>query len=286
MRVLRAASATMSVGVLLGVGAVGAARSADATDAPVVSVSSTLVFPDASDAQMRVLRVSVSSSTLPVTVQLKRNGTVVQTATVKTSGASVSFASGSLSTGSYAVAASDGQDVTVKRVRIFRGWAPIDGSRPSWSPCSVVTWRYDPTGAPRGGAVDMVKDIRASLATLHAATGLTFSRVTSGGELVVRWGDAGGADGLGGLSWTSGPGSVTKGFIELNATSQWAKTPGTDERGVLLLHEGSHALGLGHVNKDTALMSPTYRPGITNATLGNAERNAYVQMYHPGNCDA
>lgn len=284
VHVLRGTSATLAVGVLVGVGAVGAVRNADASDAPSVSTSASLVFPDASDRQLGVLKATVASSTLPVTVQLKRNGTVLQTQTIRTSGATVSFATGALTTGVYAVAASDGQDVTVKRVRVYRGWAPIDSSRPSWTPCSTVTWRYDSSNAPRGGGIDMVKDIRESLATLHDATGLNFTRVTTGGTLVVRWGDAGGADGLGGLSWTAGPGSVTKGFIELNTSSQWAKTPGADERGVLLLHEGSHALGLGHVDKDTALMSPTYRPGITNASLGNAERAAYVQMYHPGNC--
>ena len=282
IRVLRVGTVALAVGVVAAVGSVS--RSASASEAPVVNLSTNQVFPDASNGALGNLRVTVGSSDLPVTVSLKRKGVVLQTKTVTNSGSTVSFATSTLRAGTYAVVASDGQDVTTRSVRVYRGWAPIDQSRPSWARCTTVTWSYDATGAPQGGSVGLVQDIKTTLQTLHEATGLTFTRRTTGGALVVRWGDAGGADGLGGLTWSTGPGTATQGFIGLNKSSQWAKTPGVDERGVLLLHEGSHALGLGHVDKDASLMSPTYRPGLTNSTLGSAEFAAYVQMYRPATC--
>jgi len=260
------------------------AQSANATDAPRISVSNTKVYPDASDATWRKLRVRVVSSTLPVEVRLIRNGTAVQTKTVTTSGASVSFASADLRTGIYSVVASDGQEETAARVTVSRGWSPISTDRPSWAACSVITWSYDASRAPRGGDVAIRKDVRTAFATLSAATGLTFKPVQSNGDIVVRWGAAGGADGLGGVSWTNGPGSAVSGYVELNRTSAWAKNPGTNDRGVLLLHEASHVLGLGHVNLDKALMSPTYLPGTTSPTIGAGESEGLTTVYRPRTC--
>ena len=259
-------------------------QTANATDAPRISVSNARVYPDASDATWRKLRVRVVSSTLPVEVRLIRNGTAVQTKTVTTSGASVSFASADLRTGTYSVLASDGQEETAARVTVSRGWSPISTDRPSWAACSVITWSYNASRAPRGGDVAIRKDVRTAFATLSAATGLTFKPVQSNGEIVVRWGAAGGADGLGGVSWTNGPGSAVSGYVELNRTSEWAKNPGTNNRGVLLLHEASHALGLGHVNLDKALMSPTYLPGTTSPTIGAGESAGFATVYRPGKC--
>ena len=102
------------------------------------------VFPDATDAAFRSLRVRVVSSTLPVEVRLIRNGTAVQTKTVTTSGASVSFASADLRTGTYSVVASDGQDETAARVNVSRGWSPISTDRPSWASPRCTT----PKAAP------------------------------------------------------------------------------------------------------------------------------------------
>ncbi len=259
-------------------------QTANATDAPRISLSNARVFPDATEATWRKLRVRVVSSTLPVEVRLVRNGTAVQTKTVTTSGASVSFASADLRTGTYSVLASDGQEETAARVTVSRGWSPISMDRPSWAACSVITWSYNASRAPRGGDVAIRKDVRTAFATLSAATGLTFKPVQSNGEIVVRWGAAGGADGLGGVSWTNGPGSAVSGYVELNRTSDWAKNPGTNNRGVLLLHEASHALGLGHVDLGRTLMSPTYRPGITSPTIGSGEKLGLATLYHPGSC--
>ena len=260
------------------------AQTANATDAPRISLSNTKVYPDSTDAVFRRLRVRVVSSTLPVEVRLIRNGIPVQTKTVSTSGESVSFATADLRTGSYSVAASDGQDSTLSRVVVARGWAPISTDRPSWAACSTITWSYDASQAPAGGDVAIRKDARAAFATLATATGLTFKPVRSNGEIVVRWGLAGGADGLGGVSWTNGPGSATSGYVELSKTSEWAKIPGPNDRGVLILHEASHALGLGHVDLDKDLMSPTYHPGLTSPTIGSGEKLALATMYHPQSC--
>ena len=260
------------------------AQTANASDAPRISVSNARVYPDASDATWRKLRVRVVSSTLPVEVRLIRNGTAVQTKTVARSGASVSFSTANLRTGTYSVVASDGQDETATRVTVSRGWSPISADRPSWAACSTITWSYDASRAPRGGDAAIRKDARAAFATLAAATGLTFKPVRSSGDIVVRWGAAGGADGLGGVSWTNGPGSAVSGYVELNRTSEWARTPGTNNRGVLLLHEATHALGLGHVNLDKALMSPTYLPGTTSPTIGTGERRGLSTVYRPGKC--
>ena len=279
---LRVAAAAVAFAAVIAIPVM--AQSANATDAPRISLSNTKVYPDATDAVFRSLRVRVVSSTLPVVVRLIRNGAAVQTKTVTTSGASVSFASAGLRTGTYSVVASDGQDETATRVSVSRGWSPISTDRPSWAACSVITWSYDSSQAPRGGEVALRKDARTAFATLAAATGLTFKPVQSNGEIVVRWGPAGGADGLGGLSWTNGPGSAVSGYVELNRTSEWAKNPGTNNRGVLLLHEASHALGLGHVNLDKALMSPTYLPGTTSPTIGAGEQLGLASMYHPRTC--
>lgn len=279
---LRVAAAVVALAAVIAIPVM--AQSANATDAPRILVSNTKVFPDATDAAFRSLRVRVVSSTLPVEVRLVRNGTAMQTKTVTTSGASVSFASADLRTGTYSVVASDGQDETAARVTVSRGWSPISTDRPSWAACSVITWSYDSSQAPRGGDVALRKDARTAFATLAAATGLTFKPVQSNGEIVLRWGPAGGADGLGGVSWTNGPGSATSGYVELNKASDWAKIPGSNDRGVLILHEASHALGLGHVDLNKALMSPTYRPGVTSPTIGSGEKLALATLYHPQSC--
>ena len=285
---IRRSAALRAVAVVAGIAALIAVpvmtQTANATDAPRISLSNARVFPDATEATWHSLRVRVVSSTLPVNVRLIRNGATVQTKTVSTSGTSVSFTTADLRTGTYFVVASDGQDETRSRVVVARGWSPIATDRPSWASCSTITWSYNSSRAPRGGDVAIRKDVRAVFATLSAVTGLTFKPVSSKGEIVVRWGDADGADGLGGVSWTSGPGSAVSGYVELSRKSEWARTPGPRDRGVLILHEASHALGLGHVELNRTLMSPTYVPGTTSPTIGTGERLGLSTMYRPGSC--
>lgn len=248
------------------------------------SVVQRFVYPDATEQAWTDVRVQVDGSSRTVRVTLRRDGEVLQTATLEPGGGIAVFDGAGLTTGRYVVRVSEGTSSTDLQVRVHRGWAPIAAERPSWRQCRRITWRYDAELAPAGGDRYMLRDIRAALASIASATGLIFVRVRTGGAFVVRWGRTGGADGVGGLEWTDGPGSVARGFVTFSISSEWARTPGTDGRQILLLHESAHAVGLGHVDLPRSLMSPTYRPGTTRPVLGSGERRGLSALYHPSTC--
>jgi hypothetical protein len=261
-----------------------AAQSAPAS-LPGVELVHDVVFPDASDAGLADIRVRVSSGTTAYRVTLNRGDAVLQTQRVAASGGVAVLEAESLAEGRYVVSVTRGAASVALRVMIRRGWAPIHVDQPSWARCRTVTWSYDAGRAPANGDRYMLRDVNAVLSSLKTATGLHFTRVSSGGSLAYKWGNTGGADGVGGVEWTDGPGTVTRGTVTLSPSSSWARTPGPAERQVLLLHETAHAIGLGHVTNNRSLMSPTYRPGLTRAALGSGELRALRTMYRPSTCE-
>jgi hypothetical protein len=260
-----------------------AAQSAPAS-LPGVELVHDVVFPDASDAGLADIRVRVSSGTTAYRVTLNRGDAVLQTQRVASSGGVAVLEAESLAEGRYVVSVTRGAASVALQVMIRRGWAPIHADQPSWARCRTIKWSYDSGRAPANGDRYMLRDVNAVLSTLKTATGLQFTRVSSGGVLAYKWGDTGGADGVGGVEWTNGPGTVTRGTVTLSPSSSWARTPGPAERQVLLLHETAHAIGLGHVTNSRSLMSPTYRPGLTRAALGAGELRALRTIYRPTSC--
>lgn len=268
---------------LIAVAAPPVAQAAPASP-PDAEVVHSAVFPDATDTALSDVRVSVAASTTKSLVTLGRSGQILQSRRVPSAGGLVVFEAEGLAEGRYDIAVTQGASVTTLRVAIYRGWAPIDPDQPSWQRCRTITWAYDARRAPSGGDRSMLKDITTVLADLTEATGLRFRRAATGAVMTFAWGSTGGADGVGGLKWTDGPGTVTSGTITLSPSSSWAKTPGPSERQVLLLHETAHAIGLGHVANTRSLMSPTYRPGLSRATLGAGELRALRTIYRPTTC--
>lgn len=288
MKRWRSAYASGAVAVAVTVGLLGAAMPAVVRaverSAPGAELVHAAVFPDATDAALADVRVRVMAGSAAFTVTLQRGDQVIRTRNVPAAGGVAVLDADGLAEGRYTVNVAQGAETTTLRVSIYRGWAPIDADQPSWARCRTITWSYDARRAPANGDRSMVRDISATLSALRSTTGLQFSRVSSGGALVYKWGNTGGADGVGGVEWTNGPGTVTRGTVTLSPRSSWARTPGPSERQVLLLHETAHAVGLGHVTNNRSLMSPTYRPGLSRATLGAGEIRALRTIYRPSTC--
>jgi len=261
-----------------------AARSAPAAVPGAELVHST-VFPDATEPSLADVRVRLAAGSAAYRVTLQRGDRVLDTQRAAATGGVVVLEAETLTDGQYTVTVTQGARSTALRVSIRRGWAPIDADQPSWQRCRTITWSYDARRAPNGGDRYMVRDVTAVLTQLSTATGLRFRRVATDGDMIYAWGNTGAADGVGGLEWTDGPGTVVRGTVTLSLSSTWAKKPGQTERQVLLLHETAHAIGLGHVTNARSLMSPTYRPGVTRATLGSGEVRALRTIYRPSTCE-
>ncbi len=150
-------------------------------------------------------------------------------------------------------------------VAVARGWAVMDDGRPTFDPCSTVTWAYDSSRQPKG-AKTFKKDIQGALKRLSAETGLNFVETKDLANADIRYHfDHINSAGLGGPD-----GDVTFNISDTWVTDKHAGfapfkpyrvgnytyTGGPDGRGWLIIHETMHVLGFDHVSDPNAVMAP------------------------------
>lgn len=146
-------------------------------------------------------------------------------------------------------------------------WTYLGGSRVArWDPCSSITWSV--TGA--APYADSQADLVTAVARISAATGLTFVQVADPevSTFDVTWTNAaaeprlaGTVVGLGGFKSYSqlvGPSEVVSGYVLLD--NEHALPAGFSALGSswgkVMLHEMSHAVGLGHAAGTDQIMYP------------------------------
>lgn len=176
-----------------------------------------------------------------------------------------------------------------------RGYAVqryADGGVVRWNPCRRISYRANTTLAPRGA----MRDVHAAVGEVSRATGIAFayrgsSHVTPDNgfgwrgsaprvprPLVIAWARPGRGPGRSGLlqprlagvgaavsaTWrdTAGavhPPQIVTGLVVINARYNRRLHPGftgSGSRGLALMHELGHAMGLGHVRAQQQVMNP------------------------------
>jgi hypothetical protein len=191
------------------------------------------------------------------------------------------------------------------------GRTNADGSPARWNPCEPITWRFNPQGAPSYA----LADVTTALATVTAASGLTFAYAGTttdrpfrhgaehpdGEDLLIGFGTpAEYPDRLSGTTvgsagpWSSapvvdgvrGPWELVAGDVLLSATHGLpAGHKAGPSFGNLVLHELGHALGLAHVDAPQQLMSPTLSL-VSPAGLGAGDRAGLRQLGSAAGCVA
>jgi predicted Zn-dependent protease len=151
-----------------------------------------------------------------------------------------------------------------------------------WPRCSTIGWKYDDAGAPQGGDTGMVDDLRKVFDRYAELTGLRF--VEGGADIVIGW-----ADLPRGTNAEAGAGLVSEtlgdGFLRLSSDADRPRVPGFGSagRGVTLLHEMAHVLGLGHVSDRSLLMYPVHSPG-SPLTPQTGDIAGLKDLYAPATC--
>lgn len=160
----------------------------------------------------------------------------------------------------------------------------LGGVKARWDACRVITYRVNHDRMPRGA----LRDVHEAFRRISAATGLRFSY--TGGtsyvpyrkgsqsgpartDMAIAWasprqvpGLAGRVLGLGGyaaVGETGGWNRITHGVAVLDSTRRLAAGFGSHRsttRGLLLMHELGHALGLDHVDDRRQVMHPVLVP--------------------------
>ena len=181
---------------------------------------------------------------------------------------------------------SDTQAVTVTPRYTPRGgtaYRHLGRPHARWDGCRVITYRVNPQRMPTGA----LSDVKEAFRRVSEATGLRFryagatsfvayKRGGSGwlkkADLALAWapprlvpGLASNVVGLGGYaaartstSWSR----ITQGYVVLDSTSRMPAGFAGDRttRGLALLHELGHAVGLDHVGDRRQVMYPTLLP--------------------------
>ncbi len=159
-------------------------------------------------------------------------------------------------------------------------WTYLGGSRVArWDPCNSITWSV--TGA--SPYADAQADLATSFARISAATGLSFVQVTdpAASTFDVAWTNAaaeprlaGSVVGLGGFTSYSqlvGPSEVVSGYVLLD--NEHALSGGFSSLGAswgkVMMHEMSHAVGLGHAAGAEQIMYPTVVPSPAEFGAGD-----------------
>ena len=253
-----------------------------------VSLSTTWLFPDDEERQVRPVTVSVASSGTPVRVVVTRGAeTVWRASSSKATYRAAIPLERTQKVGAYRVRVTAGGESAESTFRVSRGWAPLVDAVASWPRCSALTWSYDGAGAPRGGDAGMVADITTVFDRFAQLTGLRF-RQESGGraDIEIGWGKApfDGPDASAGAAERDGV--LGSGILTLFTSSDWATTPGfgVRGRGALLYHEIGHILGLGHVKDRRLLMYPIHTVGQSPLTPQSGDIAGLRELYAPASC--
>jgi hypothetical protein len=276
-----------------------------AVSVPFTATWSHVVAPWATDAPPAAITIAVEnglqqngrSAGSPVRVSVLHNGKVVKTFPPVTTSARLRFPMRRTDArGTWAVHASNGTASLTGRVTVARKWALENDLGMSFEPCSTVTWRYSPKGAP-ARSTGIEGDVATALGMIARATGITFRRVTSHPQLALGWKNLGahGPSGVGGYTYSSyGESTTYLGYVDLNSKDEWVGKPGfgrvvawggTPARGALLLHELAHAMGLAHVDAPDQVMNPVTGPSSpTRFSAGDLA--GFVHIYEPATCPA
>lgn len=258
-----------------------------------LSLSTTHLFPDDEERQLRPVTITVTSSGSPIRIVVTRaDGKRGDTTVWQASSAKATYRAGiplklTQKAGAYRVRGTAGGDSTESNFRVSRGWAPLVNSVASWPRCSTITWDYDGAGAPRGGDAGITDDIAAVFDRFAQLTGLRFRQASSTrADIEIGWGEApfDGPDASGGAAERDGV--LGSGILTLFTSSDWATTPGfgVRGRGALLYHEIGHILGLGHVKDKRLLMYPIHTVGQSPLTPQAGDIAGLRELYAPSTC--
>lgn len=251
------------------------------------SLSTSWLFPDDEERQVRPVTVTVTASG-PSTIVVTRGGKAVWRTSSTKAAYRVSIpVKRTQQAGNYRVKVSAGGDSTQATFRVSRGWAPLVDSVASWPRCSTITWSYDGAGAPRGGDARMTDDLETVFDRFEQLTGLRFSQASgSRADIQIEWGKApfDGPDASAGAAERDGV--LGSGILMLYTSSDWAATPGfgVRGRGALLYHEIGHIIGLGHVKDKRLLMYPIHTVGQSPLTPQAGDIAGLRQLYAPESC--
>ena len=251
------------------------------------SLSTTWLFPDDDERQVRPVTVTVTASGASTIVVTRGAKTVWRASSSKTSYRAAIPLKRTQKAGAYRVRVTAGGDSAESTFRVSRGWAPLVDAVASWPRCSTLTWAYDGAGAPRGGDAGMVADITKVLDRFAQLTGLRFRQEAGGrADIEIGWGKApfDGPDASAGASERDGV--LGSGILTLFTSSDWATSPGfgVRGRGALLYHEIGHILGLGHVTDKRLLMYPIHTVGQSPLTPQAGDIAGLRELYAPTSC--
>ena len=258
-----------------------------------VSLSTTWLFPDDEERQLRPVTITVTSSGTPVRIVVTRAGgkqgdtTVWQASSSKATYRAAIPLKLTQKSGAYRVRVTAGGDSTESTFRVSRGWAPLVDSVASWPRCSTMSWDYDGAGAPRGGDAGVTDDLVAVFDRFSQLTGLRFRQASGArADIEIGWGKApfDGPDASGGAAERDGV--LGSGILTMFTSSDWATTPGfgVRGRGALLYHEIGHILGLGHVKDERLLMYPIHTVGQSPLTPQAGDIAGLRELYAPSTC--
>lgn len=194
-----------------------------------------------------------------------------------------------------------------------------DGTVARWNPCQPIHYRVNTAEAPKG--VGVMRDLKAAIARVHKATGLTFvydgpthvipqkkygwmAKPGHFPPLVIAWAKPGkvpggstllaGTDGFGGYTtryWYTGSvyhrERIVSGYVVLSTTPSGPYRPGFGPgvtRGWLLLHELGHAVGLQHVTDTRQIMYPVVTGARASAEYQAGDLAGLRKVGRTGGC--
>lgn len=252
-----------------------------------VSLSTTWLFPDDEERQVRPVTVSVTASGRSAVVVTRGGKVVWRSSSAKSTYRATLPLTRTQQAGTYRVRVTAGGDSAESTFRVSRGWAPLVDSVASWPRCSALTWSYDGSGAPRGGDAGMIGDLTQVFDRFATLTGLRFRQASGArADIAIGWGQApfDGPDASGGAAERDGV--LGSGILTMSTSSDWATTPGfgVRGRGALLYHEIGHILGLGHVKDKGLLMYPIHTVGQSPLTPQSGDIAGLRELYAPASC--